>query len=86
MAGAYHNADATVSARDAALVTASDATVFPVTRALFVGTSGNLSVRLASGNNILFTNVPSGIFPIQVDMVYSTTGGTTTASNIAALY
>lgn len=84
MAGAYHKADATVAARDATAVTASDATIIPVTRALYVGTSGTLVVRMAgSGNNATFTNVPAGVFPVQVDMVLSTG---TTASNIVALY
>lgn len=87
MSGVFHRADATVAAKDAALVTASDSTIIPVTRALYIGTSGNLSVRLAGqSNNVLFSNVPVGIFPIQVDMVYATTGGSTTASNIVALY
>jgi hypothetical protein len=84
MAGAYHSADATVAARDAVAVTTSDATIIPVTRSLYVGTSGNLVVRMAySGNTVTFTNVPAGIFPVQVDMVFATS---TTASNIVALY
>lgn len=85
MAG-YHNADATVAARNAVAVTASDATIIPVTRSLYIGTGGNLSVKMADGTNAFFSNVAAGIFPIQVTMVYSTTGGTTTASNILALY
>lgn len=84
MAGAYHNADATVAARDAVTVTVSDATVIPVTRALYIGTSGNVAVRMAgSGASITFINVAVGVFPIQVDQVLSTA---TTASNIIALY
>lgn len=84
---AYRSADATVSAHGAVLVTASDSTVIPTTRALYIGTGGNLSVHFPDQNqNVLFSNVPAGIFPIQVDMIYSTTGGTTTASNIVALY
>lgn len=83
MAGAYRSADATVSAHGAVAVTASDATVFPVCRALYVGTTGNLNVRMPDGMTIVFANVPVGIFPIQVDQVLSTS---TTASNIIALY
>lgn len=84
LSGFFKTADATVSAAHAAAVTASDATVIPVTRALYVGTGGNLVVRMAKSQvNVTFTNVAAGIFPIQVDMVLSTS---TTASNIVALY
>lgn len=84
MAGAYHRADDTVSARHAAAVTASDATIIPVTRALYIGTGGTLVVRMAgSQTNVTFSSVPNGVFPIQVDMVLSTG---TTASSIVALY
>lgn len=84
MAGAYHSSDATVAARDGALVTTSDSTVIPVTRSLYVGTSGNLNVRMAYTQNVvLFTNVPAGVFPVQVDQVLATS---TTALNIVALY
>jgi hypothetical protein len=71
------------SALDAVSVTASDATIIPVTRALYVGTGGNLKVRMASGNSVVFTNVAAGVFPVQVDMVYTTS---TTATGIFALY
>ena len=80
---AYRDANATVSAHGAVAVTTSDATVIPVTRGLYVGTTGNLNVRMADGMTTLFSNVPVGVFPIQVDMVMSTS---TTASNIVALY
>lgn len=84
MSGAYHKADATVAARDAAAVTISDSTIIPVTRSLYVGTGGTIVVRMAgSGNQVTFNNVSQGIFPVQVDMVYATN---TTASNIVALY
>jgi len=81
---AYRDANATVAAHGAVAVTPSDATVIPVCRALYVGTTGNISVRMADGQDtVLFTAVPVGIFPIQVDKVYSTS---TTASTIVALY
>jgi hypothetical protein len=73
----------TSAAQDAVAVTTSDATIIPVTRALYIGTGGNLKVRMASGNTVTFTSVAAGVFPIQVDMVYSTD---TTASGIFALY
>jgi len=80
---AYRTADATVSAHGAVSITPSDATVFPVSRALYVGTSGNINVRMADGQTTLFSNVPVGIFPIQVDQVLSTS---TTALLLIALY
>jgi hypothetical protein len=83
MAGVYRSANATVSAHSAAAVTISDATVIPVTRALYIGGTGNLTVRMAEdGNTVLFSNVPVGIFPIQVDQVLNAT----TATDIVALY
>lgn len=81
--GAFRSANATVSAHGAVAVTPSDATVLETTRALFVGTGGNLNVKMADGAIVLFTNVPAGVFPIQVEQVLSTS---TTASNIVALY
>jgi hypothetical protein len=85
-ATAYRTADATVAAHRAVAVTPSDATVIEVTRALYIGTGGTLVVHMAgetSATTVTYTNVAAGIFPIQVDMVYSTS---TTASNIVALY
>lgn len=81
--GAYRTANATVSAHGAVAVTESDSTVIPETRALYVGTTGNLNVTMADGQTVLFTAVPVGIFPIQVTKVLSTS---TTASTIIALY
>ena len=84
MAGAYRTANATVAAHDATAVTPSDATIIPITRSLYVGTTGNLTVRMADQKaSVLFSNVPVGIFPLQVDMVMATG---TTASTIVALY
>jgi hypothetical protein len=80
---AYRSADATVSAHGAVAVTASDATIFPVTRALYIGVTGDVAVRMADGMSITFTAVPVGVFPVQVDQVLSTG---TTATGIIALY
>jgi hypothetical protein len=74
---------ATWTSDNAAAVTVSDTAVLPdVTRALYVGTSGDVKVRMASGVDCTFTAV-SGILPIQVDMVYDTG---TDADGIVALY
>jgi len=83
MSGASRTANATVSAHGAESVTPSDSTVFPICRAVYVGGTGNLSVRMADGQTVVFNSVAVGIFPIQVDQVLSTN---TTATNIIALY
>lgn len=89
MAGAYRDSDATVAAKDGVPVTPSDATVFPVCRALYVGVSGTIVVRhpgVAGGPiaaSVTYANVPVGIFPVQADMVLSTG---TTATSLVALY
>lgn len=80
---ANRSANATVAAYDAVAVTPADGTTIPVTRALYVGTSGNLAVVMAEGSStVTFSNVPVGIFPIQVQKVMAAT----TAANIVALY
>lgn len=71
------------SAYGAVAVTASDSTVIPTTRALYIGTAGNLAVKMADGSLPTFSSVAAGVFPIQVTQVLSTG---TTASNIVALY
>jgi len=80
---AFRSADATVSAHGAVAITPSDATIIPVTRAIYVGVTGDINVRMADGQTIVFTSVPVGIFPIQVDQVLNTS---TTATNMVALY
>ena len=71
------------AAYDARSVTASDSTIFPETRSLYIGVTGNVAVRMASGQTVTFANVPIGIFTVQVDQVLSTG---TTATSIIALY
>lgn len=83
MSGAHRSASSTAPAHDAIAVNPNDATVIPMTRALYIGTTGNLTVRMADGHNATFSTVPVGIFPIQVDMVLNTG---TTAAAIVALY
>jgi len=84
MSGAYHTANATVSAHSAAVVTPSDSVDIPVTRALYVGVGGNIQVTMADDENtIVFVVVVDGsILPIQVSRVWVTN---TTATNIIAL-
>ena len=49
---------------------------------LYVGTSGNVKVLTAGGNEVTFVGV-SGFFPVQVVRVFATG---TTATNIVALW
>ena len=82
---AYRTADATVSTFSVTAVTPSDSTIIPTTRALYVGTGGNVAV-MPSYNSaaVTFLNVASGtILPVQVNQVMVTN---TTASGILALY
>jgi hypothetical protein len=74
-----------LSARNAVAVTPSnDDDLTYTSRAVFVGTGGNLNVDMASGDTVLLTAVPAGAFlPISVNRIRSTS---TTASNIVAFW
>ena len=70
--------------RDAVAVTPSDATVIPVTRALYVGGAGNIVVRTVKGTQVTLSGALAGhVYEIAVDKVLSTS---TTATNLVALY
>ncbi len=85
MAGAYRNADATVSARGAVAVTLSDTTVINNTRALYIGVGGTLKVSMVDGQDAVFVGLPAGtILPIQVTKVWVT--GSVGVASILALY
>lgn len=65
-----------------AAVTPSDTTVFQGS-ILYIGGTGNISVRTTLGTDLTFTNVANSfILPVLVNMVYSTG---TTATNIVAV-
>jgi len=84
MSGTFHSADATVAAKRAVNVIPSDSTVIPVTRSLYLGTGGDIRVRMAEDQGVItFPNVAAGFFSVQVDQIYSTS---TTAADIIALY
>lgn len=72
-------------AQHAAAVTPNDDTdLTKVTRALFVGTGGNIVVIMAGGETVTFTGVLSGsVLPFRIARVKSTL---TTAQNIVALW
>ncbi|MFB9949829.1 hypothetical protein ACFFP0_13270 [Rhizobium puerariae] len=65
-------------------ITPSDGGDLPeTTRALYVGTGGDLSVRMLSGETLTLSNVSSGSFlPLRVNRVLATG---TTATAIAGL-
>jgi hypothetical protein len=69
---------------DVGTVTPNDSTTIEVTRAIYVGTAGNLAVRIGSGASVVFKSVGAGtILPIRADRVLATG---TTAGDILALY
>jgi len=72
-------------ATNAVVVTPSDSTdLTNVSRALYVGTTGNIKVTMQDSGTVLFTAVPAGaVLPIRVTRVWSTT---TTASTIICLW
>lgn len=69
----------------ATAVTKSDATILPVTRALYIGGAGDVAVIMAGDTSaVTFSAVPVGtLLPIQVTKVMSTN---TTATLVLALY
>lgn len=74
---------ATAPAGYGVAVTPSDSTVFYNTRALYIGTGGNVTVEDINGI-VTYANVPSGsVLPVQVKAVRA---ANTTATNIVALY
>lgn len=57
----------------AAAITPSDATDLTApTRSIYVGTTGNMTVKMYGGEIVTFSNVPVGIFPIQCLRVNAT--------------
>jgi len=80
---AYRSANATVAAHGAKAVTPSDSTVLEITRGLYIGTGGDVSVIMADGDDVTFLAVPTGsILPVQVSKVKAATA----ATDILALY
>lgn len=75
----------TSPARGAVAVTASDSTlVSPPFKALFIGTSGNVALKVpGSTTAVTFKNLASGsILPVKAEVVMSTN---TTATDIVGL-
>ena len=71
-------------ALDGKAVVPSDSTVLPLTRALYVGSTGNVTVRFKGGSIVTFIAVPAGQYlVVQVDQVRAT--GTSAGSIVALL-
>lgn len=72
-------------ARSAVAVTPSDTTeLTTVSRALYVGVGGNVTVLMADGTTCLFTSVVGGtVLPIRIRRVNSTN---TTATSMVAMW
>ena len=56
--------------------------------ALYIGTGGDLFVRIIDGTDLWFRNIPNGtFFPVIVSNVWAANDGDpTTCANIVALY
>lgn len=74
---ASHQPGLTAPAASAAALTPTDAADLPrATRALYVGTAGDLHLRLTSGDEVTLTNAAAGmIYPLRITRVFAT--GTT---------
>lgn len=86
MADAFErNASALDSpAAHAASVTPNDSTDLAASsRALYIGTSGDVKVTTVGGNDVTFANVPVGVLPIRVKRVHATG---TSATGIIAIW
>ena len=72
-------------ARSASTVTPSDGTDLPhVSRAIYVGQTGDVSVVMADGDQVIFEAVPAGaMLPIRVSGINATG---TTAAGILSLW
>ncbi len=79
------DSDPTASAASGAAVTPSDTAALPMTRAVYVGGTGNLAVQLWRDTNpVLLVSVQAGtLLPIRIRKVLETG---TTATSIIALY
>jgi hypothetical protein len=80
-----HALSVSEAAANAAAITPSDSTPLAnITRAIYVGVSGDIKVDMAgSGTAIVLKSVAAGLLQIRVAKVYSTG---TAATNLVALY
>ena len=72
------------AAANAAAVTPSDSKdLTATTRALLVGTAGDVKVTTLGGQTVVIAAAPAGLLPIQATRVWA---GGTTATNLTALW
>lgn len=87
MADLYSNTTPglTSPAIDGNMIVPSDGADLPhVTRAVYVGTSGQIQAELVSGATVSFASVPAGtMLPLRLRKILSTG---TTATNLVALW
>lgn len=78
-------AENTAPAEGAFAVTPSDSTdLIALSRAIYVGTGGDISLDMATGETVTFSNVQDGsLLPLRVKRIRSTL---TTATNMVAVY
>ena len=78
-----YTAGLTSPARDAAPIVPNDAADLSfVTRGLYVGSAGDVQVRMASGDTVTFENMAAGVvYPVRIARVLAT--GTTASALIA---
>tara|TARA_S200002703_G_scaffold135429_1_gene124306 strand:- start:643 stop:891 length:249 start_codon:yes stop_codon:yes gene_type:complete len=75
--------DQTRSAIAAQTITASTTVTFTnLTRAIYVGTAGNLTVKFDGTTTITLNNVANGYHPLQVEVINQST----TAGDVVALF
>lgn len=78
------NIEKTEPARSASEVTFNDSNQIDPTRAIYVGSTGNVKVDFVDGSTVTFSSVSAGtLLPIRVNRIYSTG---TTATDVIALY
>ncbi|MGH1352121.1 MAG: spike base protein, RCAP_Rcc01079 family [Methyloligellaceae bacterium] len=79
----HHTLSQSDPARGAFVITPdNNADLEELTRALYIGVAGDLSVVMQEGQTVTFPNVEVGIFPIRVARVNATN---TTASSIIGM-
>jgi len=67
-----------------ALAVVTDTTFDTTTRGVYVGGTGNLSVRFANGTDVVFINVQAGsVIPVRATRVNASG---TTATNMVAMF
>ncbi|SFE74347.1 hypothetical protein SAMN04487969_10642 [Paenibacillus algorifonticola] len=65
------------------VIAPSDSNLFEATRAIYVGTGGDLNVQMFDGTTAIIPAMPTGMYPISVVKVLATS---TTAAGIRGFY